>query len=292
MAPDSDQVESPIALATLGLTLCGELGGARGSPGRGSGRPPIRPPPDRHTPNLSLCRPFTSGRVMRVMRVMLDLIRGLFARKPFRVGTRVRDHLQGEGIVVGYEYGPLNNIVVRLDDGREVRRVILLDGEDTAGLERADQPRPAPPPPAMTFVSVYEDGGRLFFVSLDRTEGGMWIDGEIAERDGEASPAEVGEAVLAGLGASRMGVPDPEDVTTWGDRLARRAGAARWTSFARQARLVSAESGRPPGDLVILTPHRPLAGAGFEGVSDQAVQVAADAVVVGEALRGLLDEIA
>ncbi|NIP60320.1 MAG: hypothetical protein GWM92_18325, partial [Gemmatimonadetes bacterium] len=77
--------------------------------------------------------------VREAVRTARDVVMGALAPKPFPVGARVRDPLLGKGEVIGYEYGPLHMIVVKLDDGRVVRRGVLLDGEYAAGLEAVEE---------------------------------------------------------------------------------------------------------------------------------------------------------
>lgn len=242
-------------------------------------------------PAVDAPRPAPLDPVRNWLHERREALRGRLARKPFRVGERVRDVHGNEGLVEGYDYGILNFIRVRLEGGGLLRRAILFEAPEVAGLELASAPSEPAPETQRQSCSIYRRRGWLYIAPQLRTGHGFWIEGadHVARVEADAPEPEIGRAVLAALAQSRTDAtlePDPQALP---GRLAEAAGLKSWATFVRSAELVLAGRETPLASEIRLEPMRKIRGASWEGVPERARTTSSDPVELARALKSAFE---
>lgn len=125
-------------------------------------------------------------------------------------------------------------------------------------------------PDEIRIASVYFFQGRALVHALGRTSRGAWIPvGAIRALPGDPL-AGVATALLAALGESRQGLPDPADGVALLEPLLEASGARKWPDFLKAATCLGLEQ---RGELLSLVPTRNLGEeGGFEPLLPEALR--------------------
>jgi hypothetical protein len=137
---------------------------------------------------------------------------------------------------------------------------------------------------AVKTTSVYLTGSEWVLTSMSRTTAGVWVANLTIHRlIHTCGDGELGGAVLQSLEASVLDLPHPASLPEHNRKYRQSLGVVSYDRFIAGSRLLAAHR---LGDAVVLTPHRNRGPErGFEPLANKLTVPAADALVLGEAVR-------
>jgi hypothetical protein len=96
-------------------------------------------------------------------------------------------------------------------------------------------------------ASIYRHGDAYYVTSEDRTVDGVYVIGGAGRVATSVEDADLGEAILSAVDASRHGVPTPGCDENVAGPLLSLAGSKTWRAFSSLVRSARANSERQPG---------------------------------------------
>lgn len=143
----------------------------------------------------------------------------------------------------------------------------------------------------MKAAVVFLRNGSYYLRAYAMTTAGVWIgDGPCLVAPGEASDVQIGDAVLAALDNSWVGIAHPTDWKDVSDAVLKAAAVKSWRTFSRGARAVEVFD---EASVVRFLPTRTVGSSGGSlHMPDAAVEVHRPTTsgLLGAALRRALDK--